>query len=103
MKDVKEHLFDEALDLVGQGASYRHAQATWSVHRSTLHARKHGQQPRTEAFKGMQRLSPEQEAFLSDWCLNEESAGRAPKRPRIVGFAEAILREGGDLDHLGPH
>jgi len=33
--------------------------------------------------------------------LNKEAAGRAPSRKETMGFAQCILKEGGDLAPLG--
>ena len=101
MEPVKEQLIEAAIQDVEQGSTQAAAAARYSISRSTLNYRIHGKQARSEAFKHKQRLSPEQERFLADWCLNEEGAGRAPSRRQVVGFAQSILREGGDGEALG--
>ncbi|KAF1931809.1 uncharacterized protein M421DRAFT_27377, partial [Didymella exigua CBS 183.55] len=51
--------------------------ACWhGVARSTLQGRRAGQQPHTIAHSNQQRLTPEQEAFLIDWILEEDSRVR---------------------------
>ena len=63
-------------------------------------ARSQSKQPR---YTYKQRLSPTQEDFLADWCLNEEKAGRTPSKKQVAAFAKEILLEGGDDEPLSHH
>ena len=100
----RESLITEAVEKVRAGElSQRRAAADYGIPRSTLQGRLAGRTDASTAKQDCQRLSPEQEEYLCDWILNEESAGRAPSYPILKEFAERILRAGGDLKPLGQH
>ena len=101
MQCVREQLIQSAIAEVHEGASQKDAAARYSLPRSTLSDRIRGAASKKEAKIPRQRLSPEQESFIADWCLNEERAGRAPSRRQVVTFAQEILAEGGDYQPLG--
>ena len=101
MPSVREELIELAIQEVEQGISQRAAAARYSIPLATLNTRIHGRGPRTTEAIGRQKLSPLQESFIADWCLNEEGAGRAPNRRQVVAFAQAIRRAGGDEEPLG--
>jgi 4-hydroxybenzoate polyprenyltransferase len=101
MATVKEKLIDAALEEVRGGVSQRLAAKRYKVAQSTLSERLHGSQSATTAKTHLQRLSPEQEIFLSDWIRGQEVAGRAPNRRQVARFAQAILKSGGDEEPLG--
>jgi 4-hydroxybenzoate polyprenyltransferase len=102
MGDVREQNIQSAIDEVDRGMSQAKAAALHGIPPSTLSVRLRGAKPVKHSKIHAQRLSPSQEDFLADWCLNEEKSGRAPSRRQVVAFAQEILREGGDLEHLGP-
>lgn len=102
MATIREELIQLAITDIQQGlCSIRSAAEKYSVPSSTLSDRLHGSQPQRQAKTHNQRLSPVQEEYVVDWCLNEEKSGRAPSRSQVVGFAQAILAEGGDRQPLG--
>ncbi|KAF2277128.1 uncharacterized protein EI97DRAFT_351311, partial [Westerdykella ornata] len=53
--------------------SQRKAASSYGIPESTLRGRLRGQQPHATAHQNQQRLTPEQEAFLVDWILDEDS------------------------------
>lgn len=101
MSAVKEKNIQSAIDEVRRGMSQAKAAALYGIPASTLSVRLRGAKPVKYSKIHAQRLSPSQEDFVTDWCLNEEKAGRAPTRRQVVAFAEEILRQGGNLEPLG--
>jgi hypothetical protein len=101
MATVREQLIQSAIEKVQQGATQAKAAALYGIPPSTLSVRLRGATTIKHSKIHKQRLSPSQEIFLTDWCLNEESAGRAPSRRQVTAFAQEILAEGGDLERLG--
>jgi Tc5 transposase DNA-binding domain/helix-turn-helix, Psq domain len=102
MAAVREQLIESALDDIRQGRTSQSAAAKkYGIPRTTLSDRVHGATSKKDSKTQCQRLSPDQEAFLADWCLHEEATGRAPSRRQIASFAQLILAEGGDHEPLG--
>jgi hypothetical protein len=101
MPGPQESLVTAALEEIEQGAPIQPTAAKYGVARSTLQGRLHGRMPRSEARQRDQRLSPEQETFLAQWCLHEEASGRAPRRKKVRAMGQAILDEGGSCAQLG--
>ena len=69
--------------------------------RSTLQERLNGRQPNAIAHSNQQRLTPEQERFLVEWILEEDSRAQTPSHPRVREMATRILRMNGDYEPLG--
>jgi hypothetical protein len=53
------------------------------------------------AHQQQQRLTLEQEAFLVDWILDEDSRAQPPSHPRVREMATRLLRMNGDYEPLG--
>jgi hypothetical protein len=85
----------------GVYTSQRAAAKAWGVPRSTLQHRMAGLQPRAIAHQHQQRLSPEQEEFLVDWILEEDSRAQPPSHARVREMAARILCLGGNHNPLG--
>lgn len=85
----------------GVYTSQRAACKAWNVPRSTLQGRLAGRPTRATAHQHRQRLSPEQEDFLVDWILNEDSRAQPPSHARVQEMATRILHICGDHDPLG--
>ncbi|KEY73566.1 hypothetical protein S7711_10135, partial [Stachybotrys chartarum IBT 7711] len=83
------------------GTAIRRAAKDHALPESTLRCRLQGRISRQEAKAKTQRLSQIQEESLVNWILAEERAGRAPTKNQMLGFAEAIAREGGGHEPLG--
>jgi hypothetical protein len=73
--DPKELAIQNAIADLDSGVfRSERAAARWHrVLRSTLQGRRSGQQPHAIAHSNQQRLTLEQEAFLVDWILEEDS------------------------------
>ncbi len=80
MTNVREEKIASAIDAINGGMPQREAATKWDIPQSTLSGRIHGATSKTEVLLGARRLSPLQERFLVDWCLNEEVAARVPRR-----------------------
>ncbi|XP_014550040.1 hypothetical protein COCVIDRAFT_53954, partial [Bipolaris victoriae FI3] len=60
------------------------AAASWhKIPRSTLQGRRAGQQPHAIAHQNQQRLTLEQERFLLEWILEEDSRAQPPSHPCV--------------------
>ena len=57
----------------GVFTSRRKAAERYGIAESTLRGRQQGQPPHAIAHQQQQRLTPQQEAFLVDWILDEDS------------------------------
>jgi hypothetical protein len=101
--DARELSIQSAIRDLESGVytSQRAAAKAWGVPRSTLQDRLDGRQPRAIAHQHQQRLSLEQEEFLVDWILDEDSRAQPPSHARVREMAARILRLGGDHDTLG--
>jgi hypothetical protein len=66
-----------------------------------LQGRRAGQQPHAIAHSNHQRLTPEQEIFLVDWIIDEDSRAQPPSHPRVREMATWLLRMNGDYEPLG--
>ena len=78
------------------------AAASWhKIPRSTLQGRRAGQQPHAIAHQNQQRLTLEQERFLVEWILEEDSRAQPPSHPRVREMATRILHMNGDYQPLG--
>ncbi|KAF2229993.1 hypothetical protein EV356DRAFT_474489 [Viridothelium virens] len=62
----------------GISLSINSAADAYGVPRTTLRRRLHGYQIRQKSHQHEQRLSPNQEDFLRDWILEEDTRGYPP-------------------------
>lgn len=85
----------------GVFTSQRKAAQAYGIPRSSLQARLRGQLPHASAHQDQQRLTPEQEAFLVDWILDEDSRAQPPSHLRVREMATRILTMNGDPRPLG--
>ena len=85
----------------GVFTSQRAAARAWDVPRSSLRRRLQGSVPHAIAHQQQQRLTPEQEAFIVDWILEEDTRCLPPSHARVREMATRILRLGGDHEPLG--
>ncbi|KAJ8115538.1 hypothetical protein OPT61_g2826 [Boeremia exigua] len=101
--NTRELTIQAAIDDLRAGVftSQRKAAAAYGVPRSTLQERINGRQPNAIAHSNQQRLTPEQEAFLVDWILDEDSRAQPPSHPRVREMATRILHMNGDYEPLG--
>ena len=81
--------------------SQRAAAAAYSLPQSTLSTRLSGSASRRSAHQHQQRLTPEQESFLVDWILEQDSNGYPPSHARAREMASRILQMNGDPKPLG--
>ena len=101
--DPREVAFNNAIRDLNAGIfrSQRQAAQAYGVPRSSLQERMKGRQPHAIAHQQQQRLTPEQEAFLVDWILDEDSRAQPPSHPRVREMATRLLRMNGDHEPLG--
>jgi len=101
--DPKEFAIQSAIADYNSGVftSLRKAAERYGIAESTLRGRRRGQQPHAIAHQQQQRLTPEQEAFLIDWILDEDSRAQPPSHARVREMATRILRMNGDTQPLG--
>ena len=101
--DPKELAIQNAIADLNSGVfRSERAAARWhGVPRSTLQGRRSGQQPHVIAHSNQQRLTPEQETFLVDWILEEDSRAQPPSHLRVREMASRILLMNGDTEPLG--
>ncbi|KAH6643497.1 hypothetical protein C7974DRAFT_289094, partial [Boeremia exigua] len=101
--DPKEFAIQCAIADLNSGVftSRRKAAEWYGIAESTLRGRQQGQQPHAIAHQQQQRLTPEQEAFLVDWILDEDSRAQPPSHPRVRKMATRLLRMNGDHQPLG--
>ncbi|RYN90015.1 hypothetical protein AA0119_g11278, partial [Alternaria tenuissima] len=101
--DPREVAFTSAIRDLNAGIfkSQRQAAQAYGVPRSSLQERMKGRQPHAIAHQQQQRLTPEQEAFLVDWILDEDSRAQPPSHPRVREMATRLLRMNGDHEPLG--
>ena len=100
--DPKEFAIQSAITDLESGVftSRRKAADWYGVAESTLRGRQQGQQPHAIAHQNQQRLTPEQERFLVDWILDEDSRAQPPSHPRVREIAIQILHMNGDYEPL---
>ena len=95
MATVHEQNIRDAIAAVENGEKQGVAAAAFNVHPSTLSRRLRGATNHKASKIDAQKLSPVQEAFLVDWYLNQEAAGRAPSKAEIARMAQEVLRQSG--------
>jgi hypothetical protein len=84
----------------GEVNSIRAAHRAYNIPESTLRARLNGTTNRRTAHQYRKRLSIQQEEFLVDWILEQESQGFPPSHARCREMATRILRINGDNQEL---
>jgi hypothetical protein len=101
--DARETAIQFAIADLDSGVekSQRAACKKWRVPRSSLQERLNGSKPHAIAHSHQQRLTPEQEEFLVQWILDEDSRAQPPSHPRVREMATRILRMNGDTRPLG--
>jgi hypothetical protein len=101
--DPRELAIQSAIRDLNSGVftSQRKAAQAYGVPRSTLQERLQGRQPNVIAHQHQQRLTPEQERFLVEWILEEDSRAQPPSHPRVREMATRILHMNGDYQPLG--
>jgi len=85
----------------GQVISIRAAATKWGVPKSTLYDRANGRTNRRVAQQPQQRLTPDQERFLTDWILEQSVHGCLPTHARVREMALRILQINGEREPLG--
>jgi hypothetical protein len=85
----------------GVFTSQRAAAKAWGVPRSSIQRRLQGSVPHAIAHQQQQRLTPEQEAFVVDWILEEDARSLPLSHARVREMATRILILGGDHQPLG--
>lgn len=101
--DAREAAIQSALRDLNSGVfkSQRQAARAYGIPRSTLQSRLQGCQPHASAHSNQQRLTPEQERFLVEWILEEDTRAQPPSHPRVREMASRILQMNGDHAPLG--
>src|SRR5690242_13526201 len=101
--DPREVAIQPAIAELNSGVriSQRAVCKKWGVPRSSLRARVRGHNPHAIAHSHQQRLTPEQEEFLVQWILDEDSRAQPPSHPRVREMATRILCMNGDTRPLG--
>ena len=99
----REQQIELALQAIrtGEVNSIRAAHRAYNIPESTLRARLNGTTNRRTAHQYRKRLSIQQEEFLVDWILEQESQGFPPSHARCREMASRILRMNGDTQELG--
>lgn len=101
MKKYAEADVVNAVEAIKNGASIRQTSLQSGVPRTTLHNRLHGTQPHRTSSSVQQRLSPAQEASLTQWVLTQAALGLRPTHAHLKDFAERVLARQGDTRPLG--
>ncbi|XPS72644.1 hypothetical protein M3J07_004794 [Ascochyta lentis] len=101
--DTREVAIQSAIADLNAGVfkSQRQAARAYGIPKSSLQSRLQGYQPHAIAHSNQQRLTPEQEEFLVEWILEEDSRAQPPSHPRVQEMASQILYINGDHKPLG--
>ncbi|KAI1000169.1 hypothetical protein K3495_g8029, partial [Podosphaera aphanis] len=99
----KESAIQDAISEINSGSykSERAVAKAYGVPRSTLRSRIRGDHSHTIAHSNQQRLSPEQEEYVIEWILEEDSRAQPPSHPRAREMVTRILQMNGDSRPLG--
>ena len=99
----KESAIQDAISEINSGSykSERVVAKVYGVPRSTLRGRIRGDHSHTIAHSNQQRLSPEQEEYVVEWILEEDSRAQPPSHPRAREMVTRILQMNGDSRPLG--
>jgi hypothetical protein len=100
--DHHEEAIQGAIRDLGSGVftSQRAAAKAYCVPRSSIQRRLQGSIPHAIAHQQQQRLTPEQEAFIVDWILKEDTRSLPPSHARVREMATRILRLSSDYEPL---
>jgi hypothetical protein len=100
--DPREVAFNNAIRDLNASifTGQRQAAQAYGVPRSSLQERMKGRQPHAIAPQQQQRLTTEQETFLVDWILDEDSRAQPSSHPRVREMATRLLRMNGDHEPL---
>src|SRR5436305_8570254 len=90
---IQQALQDYDSSVVNSG---RAAGRAYTVPKSTLQGRIKGALPHAVAHSAQQRLAPEQEDYLVNWILEQDSFAQPPSHKRAREMATRILQAGGD-------
>ncbi|KAI0992576.1 hypothetical protein K3495_g15609 [Podosphaera aphanis] len=85
----------------GKYKSQRAAAKQYSIPFSTVRDRLHGVPDISARNQNQQRLSPEQERFIVEWNIEEDTRDGPPSHPRVREMASRILEANGDRNPLG--
>ena len=103
MPSYTENALEKALDALSKGESMRRVACDYGIPRATLHDRRAGRQPRSDAHAYRQKLSPTQESRLAEWIRVQDALGLAPTHAQIRTFASCILLAGSSATGVGKH
>ena len=94
----KESVIQDAISENNSGSykSERVVAKVYGVPQSTLRGRIRGGRSHTIAHSNQQRLSPEQEEYVVEWILEEDSCAQPPSHPRAQEMVTRILQMNGD-------
>jgi len=83
--DPRENPIQNAIEDLNSGkiSSIRAASKHHNVPRLTLYDRYHGMPSRRVAQQHNQRLTPDQETFLADWIIEQNSQEYPPSHTRV--------------------
>jgi len=101
--DARETAIQFAIaDLNSSIKKSQHAACSkWGIPQLSLQERLDGSKPHAIAHSHQQRLTPEQEEFLTQWILDKDSRAQPPSHPRVREIATRILRMNSDTRPLG--
>jgi hypothetical protein len=96
--DNRELSIQSAISDLNSGVfkSVRAAAKAYSIPRSTLQDRIAGATNSQKSHYNQQRLTPEQESFLVDWILEQDTNGYPPSHARAREMAIRILQMNGN-------
>lgn len=103
MATIREQNITSAIEAFENGKTQAEAAELYTIHPSTLSRRLRGTTSKKASKIGAMKLSPIQESFLVDWCLNQEAAGRALSKAEITRMAQEILAQSGTFTPIGYH
>jgi hypothetical protein len=101
--DAREAAIQLAIRDLNSGVykSQRAAARAYGIPQSTLSTRIHGRTDHRTSHQNQQRLTPDQESFLVDWILEQDTNGYPPSHARAREMAIRILQMNGDREPLG--
>ena len=101
--DAREVAIQNAIQDLNSGVftSQRKAAKAYGVPRSSLQSRLAGRQTHAIAHQHQQRLTPDQEQFLVEWIIDEDSRAQPPTHTCVREMATWLLRMNGDNNPLG--
>jgi len=97
MNTVREQNITSVIDEVKRGVTQREAAQNWGIPQATLCDHIHGATNKKTSKLANWRLSPKEELFLVNWCLNEEASTQPPSKAQITRIVIIVLAKGGDF------